>query len=69
MQNYLKNHSRTRIILITLFFLIGLVLVFFGWSKSGEGVGLLIQLLGTALLLTSLFCYNALYKDPKRKKK
>lgn len=67
MENFMKNHTALRMVLIFAFFAAGIALVIGGWFMHGSGVGLMIMLLGTVFLLTSLFVYNALYKDPKKK--
>lgn len=65
----MKNHTVLRAALICIFFVVGLALVIGGWFMHGSGTGLLIMILGTIFLLTALFVYNALYKDPKQQKK
>ena len=49
-------------VLIALFFVIGLVLTLVGWKMTGELLGLGLMLVGIVFLLTALFVYNALYK-------
>ena len=56
-----KEHLLLRIVLMILFFVAGLVLVFVGWSMTGELVGLYLMLLGIVLMLTTLFLYNKAY--------
>ena len=51
-----------RFVLIALFFVAGLALTVFGWTMTGELLGLGLMLVGIVLLLTALFVYNALYK-------
>ncbi|MCI5825512.1 MAG: hypothetical protein MR006_02470 [Arcanobacterium sp.] len=63
----MKNHTPMRMALIAIFFVVGLALVIGGWALSGVMAGLLIQLLGTVLLLTALFVYNAAYKEPRHR--
>ena len=60
--NFWKNHLILRGILIVLFFVVGVVLTFVGWSMTGKLLGLGIMLVGVILLLTALFVYNALHK-------
>ena len=60
--NFWKNHLILRGILIVLFFVVGMVLTFVGWSMTGQLLGLGIMLIGVILLLTALFVYNALHK-------
>lgn len=57
-----KNHEKLRTILITLFFIIGIVLTFVGWKMTGKLLGLSIMLIGMVFLLTALLVYNAAYK-------
>ena len=61
--NFWKNHVALRFVLIALFFVLGLVLTFVGWSMTGKLAGLGLMLLGIILLLTALFVYNAAYKN------
>ena len=60
--NFWKNHLILRAILIVLFFVVGIVLTFVGWSMTGKLLGLGLMLVGVVLLLTALFVYNALHK-------
>ena len=60
--NFWKNHAALRMVLIALFFVIGLVLTIVGWKMTGELLGLGLMLVGIVFLLTALFVYNALYK-------
>ena len=60
--NFWKNHTTLRLVLIALFFVIGMVLTIVGWKMTGQLLGLGIMLVGIILLLTALFIYNALYK-------
>ena len=48
-------------VLIALFFVIGLTLTIVGWKMTGELLGLGLMLVGIVLLLTALFVYNAPY--------
>ena len=56
-----KEHLLLRIVLMILFFVAGLILVFVGWSMTGELTGLYLMLLGIILMLTTLFLYNKAY--------
>ena len=60
--NFWKNHATLRGVLITLFFVIGMVLTIVGWKMTGKIEGLGIMLVGIVFLLTALFVYNAPYK-------
>ena len=60
--NFWKNHVTLRMVLIALFFVLGMVLTVVGWKMTGKLEGLGIMLVGLVCLLTALFVYNALYK-------
>ncbi len=55
---FLKEHVKTRAALIAALFVLGLVLVFWGWSMTGTVSGLIVMLAGVAGLLSALFVYN-----------
>ena len=57
-----KKHIKLRVVLMALFFLLGLVLTFVGWKMTGKLEGLGLMCLGLVFLLTALFLYNAAYK-------
>ncbi len=59
--NFFKEHPKLRTILIALFFVIGLILTFWGWSMTGQLQGLGLMLVGIIFLLTALFVYNRPY--------
>ena len=61
--NFWKNHTTLRFVLITLFFVIGMVLTVAGWKMTGKLEGLGIMIVGIIFLLTALFIYNAMYKN------
>ncbi len=56
-----NKDSKLRVFLILLFFIVGLALVFFGWTLTGKITGLLIMILGVLLLILALFVYNFAY--------
>lgn len=58
----LDKESRLRALIIAAFFVIGITLVYFGWTMTGKTSGLLIMLLGVVLLLSAIFVYNKPYK-------
>jgi ATP/ADP translocase len=67
-----KKHTALRMILIALFFVVGLGLVIYGWTLTGKMTGLVLMLVGVIFLLTALFTYNKPYAadtPAKRKKK
>ena len=57
-----KKLATLRVILISLFFVAGIVLTIVGWKMTGELLGLGIMCIGIIFLLTALFVYNAPYK-------
>ena len=59
--NFWKEHTTLRGILITVFFVLGLVLTVVGWKMTGKLEGLGLMLVGIVFLLTALFVYNAPY--------
>ena len=61
--NFWKNHTTLRLVLIALFFVIGMVLTVSGWKMTGELAGLGLMLVGIVFLLMALFVYNAMYKN------
>ena len=60
--NFWKNHATLRGVVITLFFVIGMVLTVAGWKMTGKIEGLGLMLVGIIFLLTALFVYNAPYR-------
>ena len=56
-----KEHQPLRITLITIFFIIGMVLLVMGWQMHASLAGLGIMILGLALLLGALALYNATF--------
>ena len=61
--NFWKNHVTLRMVLIALFFVLGMVLTVVGWKMTGKLAGLGLMLVGMVCLLTALFVYNAAYKN------
>ena len=57
-----KKLATLRVILIALFFVVGIVLTIVGWKMTGKLEGLGIMCVGVIFLLTALFVYNAPYK-------
>ena len=57
-----KKLATLRVILISLFFVAGIVLTIVGWKMTGELLGLGIMCVGVIFLLTALFVYNAPYR-------
>ena len=64
--NYWKEHKQLRIILMLVTFVLGLVLIIRGWLMTGQMAGLGLMLVGVALLLVTLYLYNARFADRKK---
>ena len=60
--NFWKDHGKLRMLLMILFFVVGLALVLIGWGLTGEMLGLGLMCLGLVFMLTTLFLYNARFK-------
>ena len=54
-----KNHEKLRVVLIALFFVLGIVLTVVGWKMTGKLEGLGIMCVGMVCPLTAMFVYNA----------
>ena len=66
--NYWKEHAALRIVLMAVTFVLGIALMIYGWKLTGKLSGLGIMLAGVALLLVTLYLYNARFADPPKKK-
>ena len=64
--NFWKENVTLRMTLMTVFFVLGMVLVVSGWKMKGSLTGLGIMVVGVILLLTALLVYNKAYEDPKK---
>lgn len=62
-----KEHVKARVVLIALFFIVGLILVFAGWKMTGKLAGLGLMIIGVILLLTALLIYNKPFETPNKK--
>lgn len=62
-----KEHVKVRVVLIALFFVVGLILVFTGWKMTGKLAGLGIMIVGVILLLAALLIYNKPFETPNKK--
>ena len=62
-----KEHGRVRVVLIALFFIVGLILVFAGWRMTGKLAGLGLMIVGVVLLLAALLIYNKPFETPNKK--
>ena len=56
--NFWKDHLQLRAVLITLFFVVGMILTVVGWKMTGQLTGLGLMLVGIIFLLCALFIYN-----------
>ena len=63
--NFWKEHTGLRVCLIALLFVVGLALVIGGWTMTGQMTGLIIMLVGVALLVLALAIYNKPFQDKK----
>ncbi|WP_297197599.1 DUF6903 family protein [uncultured Flavonifractor sp.] len=61
-----KEHAALRVILIALFFIAGMAMIIGGWKMTGQMNGLIIMIVGLALLIVALAIYNKPFQDPKR---
>ena len=61
-----KEHTVLRVSLIALFFITGLAMIIGGWKMTGQMSGLIIMIVGVALLIVALAIYNKPFQDPKR---
>lgn len=66
MIKFWKEHAALRVALIALFFVCGLSLIVVGWKMTQSVTGLLIMVVGLALLLVALWLYNKPFQDPKK---
>ena len=47
-------------------FVLGMVLIIRGWMMTGQMAGLGLMLVGVALILATLYLYNARFADRKK---
>ena len=47
-------------------FVLGMVLIVCGWRMTGQMAGLGLMLVGVALILATLYLYNARFADRKK---
>ena len=64
--NFWKEHSQLRMILMLVTFVLGMVLIIRGWMMTGQMAGLVLMLVGVALILATLYLYNARFADRKK---
>ena len=60
-----KEHTGLRVLFIAGFFLVGLALVIYGWTLTGQMKGLGLMVLGVVLLLAALMIYNKPFEGDK----
>lgn len=63
-----KEHTKLRMILIAILFVVGMVAVIGGWRLIGQLAGLGIMLAGIVLLIVALWIYNKPFERPRKKK-
>ena len=63
--NFINDNPVLRVLSILLCFIVGLVLVFTGWMKTGQMEGLIQMLIGIGVLLVALAIYNHPFRDRK----
>ncbi len=61
-----KEHAALRLVLMAVTFILGFVLLIYGWKLTGKLGGLGIMLVGVALLLVTLYLYNARFAAEKK---
>ena len=61
-----KEHGQLRIILMLITFVLGMILIVRGWMMTGQMAGLGLMLVGVALILATLYLYNARFTDRKK---
>lgn len=64
--NFWKEHGQLRIILMLITFVLGMILIVRGWMMTGQMAGLGLMLVGVALILATLYLYNARFADRKK---
>ncbi|MBO5852939.1 MAG: hypothetical protein J6Q74_03930 [Clostridia bacterium] len=57
-----NSNSRLRSAIIALLFVLGVIIVYIGWTMTGKVSGLLLMIFGVILLLTAVFVYNKPYR-------
>ena len=60
-----KEHTGLRALFMTGFFFVGLALVIYGWTLTGQMKGLGLMVLGAILLLAALLVYNKPFEGDK----
>ena len=60
-----KEHTGLRALFMTGFFFVGLALVIYGWTLTGQMKGLGLMVLGVILLLAALLVYNKPFEGDK----
>ena len=65
--NYWKEHEKLRLVLIVIFFVLGLVLTIVGWKMTGQLAGLGLMVVGLICLLTAMLVYNKPFQNTKKK--
>ena len=63
---YWKEHMGLRALLMTVFFVVGMILLVVGWKMTGKLAGLGLMIVGLILVLAALMLYNKVYQDEKK---
>lgn len=61
-----KEHTKLRVTLIAVFFVLGIALVIGGWKMTGQMTGLGIMIVGVLCLLVALGIYNKPFETKSR---
>lgn len=61
-----KEHTKLRVTLIAVFFVLGIALVIGGWKMTGQMAGLGIMIVGVLCLLVALGIYNKPFETKSR---
>ena len=64
-----KEHAALRMALMAATFVLGIALIIYGWTQTGQLSGLVIMLVGIGFLLCTLSLYNKPFEEPKAPKK
>lgn len=63
-----KEHRALRLGLMALTFVVGMALIIYGWTLTGQQLGLGLMLAGICVLLVTLALYNKPFETPKNRK-
>ena len=60
-----KEHAALRVVLMAVTFVLGIVLIIYGWTMTGQLSGLGLMIVGVILLLAALMVYNKPFEGGK----